>query len=535
MTATQRWTLLAAILGSAMVFLDGSVVNVALPRIGDELPATLVSTLEGQTYVVNGYLATIAALLILAGALADTYGRRLVFGIGLVGFAVTSVLCGLAPTLDLLVLFRILQGAAGALLVPGSIAVIAALFEGPARARAYGIWAAATSSMLVAGPIVGGLLVDTVSWRAVFLINVPIAAGALWATWRHMPETRDETASGRFDWLGAAVAMAAVGGIAFGTVRGQDRNWADPLAWWSLGIGATALVVFPVLMARRANPLVPLELFRSRRFATVNLSTLLVYGALYTVLYLQSLFVQGVLGYTALAAGVVSLPMALLLTILSTRVGSLAGRVGSRPFLVAGPLVMAAGLLWLARIPADSDPWRLDLADLGATIVPPADVFVDVLPFAILFGFGISMIVAPLTETLMSSVPVQRGGLASAINNALSRVGSPIVSALIFVAITGAFYASLAGQVPGLDPADRDVRAQVQPLNPPAQTVAPEVAAAARSASTGALHVAALACAGLLVLGSAANYVGLRPAGQRATHDGRDSRTARASGTEPPA
>jgi EmrB/QacA subfamily drug resistance transporter len=509
MTPSQRWTMLAAILGSSMVFLDGTVVNLALPKIGEQLPATLVSTLEGQTYAVSGYLATLAALLVLAGALADFHGRRRVFLVGLAGFGISSVLCGVAPTLEMLVAFRILQGAAGALLVPGSLAILTALFEGQARARAFGIWASATSATTLIGPVVGGLLVDAVSWRAAFLINVPLVVVALWATFRHMPETKAEGASGRFDWLGAAVAAIAIGGLAFGTIRGQDRRWEDPLAWAALAVGAVALVAFPVLMARRPNPLVPLDLFRRRRFSTINLSTLLIYGALYTTFTFQGLFLQGVLGYSATAAGVVGLPTGILLTVLSTRVGALAGRLGARPFLAIGPLLMAVGLAWFARVPASSEPWRLTPSD-PSTFVPPASVWVDVLPFVLLLGVGISLVVAPLTNTLMTSVPVRNAGVASAINNAVSRIGQPILSALIFVVVSGSFYATLAGAVPGLDAASSELRALVQPLNPPRPGAPAEVVAAAREASTSALHLAALVCAALFAAGGVTNWVGLR-------------------------
>jgi EmrB/QacA subfamily drug resistance transporter len=526
-TSSQRWTMLAAILGSAMVFLDGTVVNLALPKIGEELPASLVSVLEGQTYAVSAYLAILAALLILAGALADYHGRRRVFAIGLVGFGVASVLCGLAPTLELLVVFRLLQGAAGALLVPGSLAILTALFEGEARARAFGIWAAATSGTTLIGPVVGGLMVDSVSWRAAFLINVPLVALALWATWRHMPETRAENASGRFDWLGAAVVAIAVGGLAFGAIRGQDRQWQDPLAWASLGVGAVALVVFPVLMARRPNPLVPLGLFRRRRFATINLSTLLIYGALYTVFTFQGLFLQNTIGYSATAAGVIGLPTGILLTVLSARVGAVAGRIGARPFLVVGPVLMAGGLLWLARIPATTEAWSLALGD-PSTWLPPLSVVFDILPSVGLFGIGISLVVAPLTTTLMGSVPVANAGLASAINNAISRIGQPLLSAVIFVVVTGTFYATLAGAVPGFDPSDPASRALVQPLNPPRAGASAELVDAARIASVDALHLAATVCAALLAAGAAANWIGLRPG-----HDEGEGETAGRSGREP--
>ncbi len=527
-TSSQRWTMLAAILGSSMVFLDGTVVNLALKPIGEELPGTLVSTLEGQAYAVSGYLAVLAALLVMAGALADYHGRRRVFLIGLIGFGTMSVLCGLAPTLELLVLFRILQGAAGALLVPGSLAILTALFDGQARARAFGIWASATSATTLIGPIAGGFLVDTVSWRAAFLLNIPLVVVALYATIRYMPETRDENASGRFDWLGAVVAVLAIGGLAFGAIRGQDRQWQDPVAWAALAVGVMALVAFPILMTRRPNPLVPLELFRRRAFATINLSTLLIYGALYCTFTFEYLFLQGVLGYTATAAGLVTLPSGILLTVLSTRVGVLAGRYGARVFLWVGPLLMAAGLAWFSRVPADSQPWTFSPSD-PSTFLPPTSSLVDVLPFVLLFGVGISLVVAPLTSTLMSSVPVRNAGVASAINNAVSRIGQPILLAVIFIVVTGSFYTSLATAVPGLDPDSTDLRAQVQPLNPPREGSSQDVIDAAREASTQAFHLAALVCAGLLVGGAAANWYGLRE------RDGEDGGTEARARTPPSA
>ena len=491
-----------------MVFLDSTVVNLALPVIGRELRATIFSQLEGQTYVVSGYIATLAALLILAGALADFYGRRRIFLIGLVGFGITSVSCGLAPNLEVLVGMRVLQGAAGALLVPGSLSIIAAIFNGPARARAFGIWAAATSATAVLGPPIGGILVDTVSWRAVFLINIPLVMIAVRATFRFMPETRDESASPNFDWLGAIAAIVSVGGLAFGAIRGQDRQWQDPSAFVALGVGAMAALAFGLLMALRPNPLVPLSLFRSRRFATLNLSTLLIYGALYTTFTFQALFLQGVLGYSPLGSALIGLPTGILLTLLSTRAGSAAGRLGARPFLVAGPLLMAAGLGWLARIPSTSKGWGADL-DAPASLVPPSSALIDVLPAMLLFGVGISLVVAPLTTTLMNSVPVRNAGIASAINNAVSRVGYPLLAAVIFIVVSGAFYSKIADLVPGVDAGSSELRTQVQPLNPPSDQVPANIRAAATEASTDAFHLAAVVGAGLLVTGAAVNWIGL--------------------------
>jgi EmrB/QacA subfamily drug resistance transporter len=510
MTRTQRWTLLAAILGSGIVFLDGTIVNLALPSIG-RLPSSFLGVLEGQAYVVNGYLAVLAALLILAGALADYYGRRRIFAIGLAGFGISSLLCGIAPSLELIVVFRVLQGASGALLVPGSLSIITAAFEGAARARAFGTWAAATSGLALFGQPLGGLLVDSLSWRAAFLINVPLVALALWATLRHMQESRDSQASGRFDWLGAIVGAVAIGGLAFGATRGQQLEWQDSLAWISLAIGAVALVLFPILMVRRPHPLIPIELFRIREFAVINLSTFLIYGALYVAGFYQSVLLQATLGYTATAASLSGLPTGILLVVLSSRVGAAAGRIGPKRFLVVGPLIMAVGLLWWARIPATSEPWTASLNDL-ATLVPPPSLFVDVLPALFLFGIGIALVVAPLTSTLMSSIPTRNAGIGSAVNNALSRVGAPLIGAVIFIVVSATFYAGLSSRVPELDTSSAAVRLQYPPLNPPIGDVPPEGAEAAKEASVDAFRVAAILAAVLLVAGSAANLIGLRGA-----------------------
>ena len=530
MTRTQRWTLVAAIIGSGIVFLDGTIVNLALRAIG-QLPTTFLGVLEGQAYIVSGYLAVLAALLILSGALADYYGRRKIFAIGLTGFGITSLLCGIAPNLELIVLFRLVQGAAGALLVPGSLSIITATFEGAARARAFGTWAAATSALTLFGQPIGGLLVDLLSWRVAFLINVPLVAIALWATIRHMQESRDESATGSFDWLGAIVGAVAIGGLAFGATRGQEMQWNDTIAWVSLIVGAIALVIFPFLM-RRPHPLVPLSLFRIREFAVINLSTFLIYAALYATAFYTSVLLQATLGYTATAAALTGLPGGILLVVLSTRVGAAAGRIGAKPFLVIGPLIMAAGMLWWARIPATSEPWLASLDDLS-TLAPPSSVLIDVLPALTLFGLGISLVVAPLTSTLMNSIPSGNAGLGSAINNALSRVGQPLVGALLFVVVSATFYASLGSQVPGLDTDDPAVRSTFPPLNQPSDDVPPEQAEAATTASVEAFRVASLAMVALLVGGAIANQVGLRGEPARRHAESRD--TAPEQPAAPPA
>jgi EmrB/QacA subfamily drug resistance transporter len=506
----KRWVLVATIVGSGMVFLDGTIVNVALPRIALDLPTSILGRLEAQTYITSGYLAVLAAFLVLAGALADKYGRRRIFMIGLAGFGLTSVLCGLAPTMEILVLARLVQGFAGALLVPGSLSIITAAFEGSSRARAFGIWAAATSALAILGPLVGGILVDTVSWRMAFLVNVPFTALGLYAAWRHVSESRDPNAPRRLDWIGSIVIALAVGGLAFGIVRGQETGWSDTASLVALGVGLVAAILFPILMVVRPDPLVPPHLFRRRAFTVINLSTLLIYSALYTTQFLQSVFLQGVLGYTALAAAVIgSLPSGLILAVASTRVGTVAGRVGVWPFLVVGPALMAVGQLWLARIPATSEPWVANPGD-PSTWLPPSSALIDVLPAILLFGIGITLVVAPLTTALMGSIPVGNAGIGSAINNAISRVGQPLVLALLFVVISATFYDSLSSEVPELDVASAEVQEQVQPLNPADPAMGPDVSAASVEASTGSFHLAMLATAGLLAAGALTNALGLR-------------------------
>ena len=499
--------LVATILGSAIVFLDGTIVNVAVETIGRELPSTFVGRVEGLTYVNSGYLAVLSALLILAGGVSDYYGRRRMFRIGLAGFGAASVACGLAPTMELLIVARLVQGAFGALLVPGSLSIITATFAGEERGRAIGLWAAGTSATMILGPFLGGFLVQSVSWRAAFLINVPLVLVALWATTAVL-ESRDQEADGRFDWLGAAVIAIGVGGLAFGATRGAERNWQDTLAFVALGVGAVATVAFPILMRVRPNPLVPLSLWQSRNFTVVNVATFVIYGALYVTLIFQSLYLQGTLGYTPVAAGAIGLPVGLLLTFLSTPAGQLAARFGPRFFMTVGPILMALGLLWLARIPAESDPWLADLT-APATLVPPIDTLIDVLLAMVVFGLGISLLVAPLTTALMSSIPVRRAGLGSAINNAISRVGAPLVSAVLFIAITASFYPLLAERVPGLTPEEARA-AEIQPLASVPDGTEAEIEVAAREASTDAFHLAMLVSAALLLVGAAVSAVGIR-------------------------
>lgn len=500
--------MVAVVIGSGVVFLDSTVVNVALPRIGDELESPLLGTLEAQTYVYVGYLLTLSALLILAGALSDRYGRRRMFLLGMAGFGITSLMCGIAPTMELLIAFRILQGAMGALLVPGSLSIIRSTFVGEEQGKGFGIWAGASAATTILGPFVGGILVDTISWRAAFLINVPLTLLGIYATVRYVAESRDEEAEGRLDWVGAIVVALAVGGLTFGAIRGQEQQWQDSAAFIALGVGALATILLPVTMLVKKNPLVPTALFRYRNFNVTNISTFLIYAALYLSSLFGSIYIQGTLGYTATGAGVSFIPATLFLVFFSTRFGALAARYGPRLFMTTGPVIMGLGLAWLLRVPADSAPWAFNPADLS-TYLPSTDYLVDFLPAWILFGIGLMVMVAPLTTALMTSVPERFAGIASAFNNAISRVGPTLAGALIFIAVTAVFYNGLAARVPDLDVADRDLRAQVPPLNAPGD-VSEEVVDAARESSTTAFRVSMGLAALLLFLGAAVNAVGIR-------------------------
>lgn len=519
--SARTWTLVAVVLGSGIVFLDSTIVNVALRSMAEDLTSTLVAPLEAQTYVVSGYLLTLSALLILAGALADVYGRKRLFVIGLAGFGVTSLVCGLAPNMELLILARLAQGAFGALLVPTSLALINATFSGPERGAAFGIWTAATSAMLLLGPPIGGFLVDTFDWRIAFLINIPLVAAGVVIAVTRLEESRNPDVPDRFDWLGAIAVALAVGGLAYGAIRGEAQRWADPSAFAALAVGAVATIALVPLMTRRREPLVPPSLFASRNFTVTNISTLLIYGALYAFSSFLAIFLQGTFEYTAAASGMAGVPISVALILLSTTYGRIAAQRGPRLFMSAGPALMAAGLLWFLRLPADSQPWLLSFSD-PATLIPPGDYFIDILPAMILFALGISMLVAPLTTALMTSVPTGNSGLASAINNAISRIGPLLATAVIFIGVSAAFYGGLADRLPGVDVSAPEVVEALPPLNAPAPEAPAEQQQAAREASTDAFRLAMLIVAVLCAAGAVVNAVGIRDADALAAGRGSD-------------
>lgn len=415
-TTLQRRVLLVAILGSFVSFLDGTVVSVALPAIAAELGGEGAEGLALQQWVVDAYLVTLGALMLVAGSVSDVYGRRRVLAAGLVGFAVASVLCAIAPTGPVLVIARALQGVAGALLVPSSLALIVATFGGEAQARAIGRWTSWTTAAMIVGPFVGGMLVDFASWRWVFWINVPVIAVTLWLL-RGVPAAEGEPGR-RVDVPGAALAAFGLAGVVFGLIEGERLGWTSPVILVSVLAGAVMLVSFVLYQRRAADPMLPLRLFEARNFAWGNLATFAIYGALSLGGFVLTLFLQQVAGYSATWSGVAQLPTTLAMILLSAWFGTLAGRYGPRLFMTLGPIVAAVGFLLMLS--------------MDETAFYPTQV----LPGQLVFGLGLSITVAPLTAAILGAVPTHDAGIGSAVNNAVARVAGLITVAFAGI-ITG--------------------------------------------------------------------------------------------------
>ena len=414
-SAAGRGVILAAVLGSGMAMLDGTVVNVALKTIGKDLDASLAQL----QWITNGYLLLLASLILLGGALGDRIGRRRVFVIGVVWFAAASVLCGLAPNATTLIGARVLQGIGGALLTPGSLAIIEAVFTRTDRGRAIGSWSGLGSIAAAIGPFVGGGLVQYADWRWIFLINAPIAAVTVVVAVKFVPETRAES-EGPFDVLGAALAAIFLGGLTYWLIE-----WGTTYALAALGIGVVAGIAFLVVEYRSAHPMMPLSMFASRNFSAANAMTLLVYAALGAILFFLIIDLQTVLGYGALEAGIATLPLTVIMLFLAARGGELGARIGPRIPMTVGPIVMAVGVAWLSLVGAGTSYWT------------------GVLPPVVVFGLGLSLMVAPLTMTVLAAAPDDRAGIASGVNNAVARAGSLLaVAALpVVVGLTGDQYA----------------------------------------------------------------------------------------------
>jgi EmrB/QacA subfamily drug resistance transporter len=411
-----RWVLAVAVLGSGVAQLEATVVNVALPTIGRDLGASMA----GLQWTLNGYLVALAALILLGGALGDRLGRRRVFVVGVVWFTVASALCALAPSIEALVAARVLQGIGGALLTPGSLAILEAVLRPEDRARAIGAWSALGGVAAAVGPLVGGWLVEAASWRWVFVINLPLGAFVVWAALRHVPETRDPSARGRLDVRGALLATIALGGLTIALI--EARSGVPALVAGLAGLAA--LLAFGAAERRAPAPLLPPDIFASAQFSAANGVTFVVYAALGGVFFLLVVVLQTALGYSPVAAGAATLPITGLMLALSSRAGALAQRIGPRWPLTAGPLLIAGGMLLMLRI----DPGDGYLA--------------TVLPAILVFGLGLATTVAPVTATALAAADERHAGAASGVNNAVARTAQLVAIAVlpVLVGLSGAAY-----------------------------------------------------------------------------------------------
>lgn len=409
MTKRQFLTLLVTIIGSGIVLLDGTVVNLALPALNHDMHANF-SDLQ---WVVDGYLLSLSSLILLGGSLGDILGRKRVYITGLIGFGVVSALCGLAGDPLTLILLRILQGVFGALVVPGGLAIIRSNFPVKSEGKAIGTWAAWSGIATVIGPFVGGYLIDTYSWRWIFFLNVPFVVVCVALAVKNIRESQ-AAAGRRIDYLGALLALLFLASLTFGLIEGPARHW-DALSLGAVAAGVALLGAFIAAEARKRDPMVPLRLFASRNFTAANIMTFAMYGALSGFFFAYVIYLQTALHYSSLAAGLSSLPVTFFILAFSGRIGGLASKYGARLFMTVGPLLAAAGMVWLLQLHEGSS------------------YIFGVLPGITLFGAGMCILVAPLTVTVMTSVHEHDSGIASGINNAVSRAAGLIVIALLGV------------------------------------------------------------------------------------------------------
>jgi EmrB/QacA subfamily drug resistance transporter len=492
----KRLILIACILGSAIAFLDGTVVNVALPAIQRDLGASLA----GQQWVVEGYMLSLSSLLLVGGSLDDLFERRSVFAIGVAGFGVMSLACALAPSIGVLIAARVLQGVFGALLVPSTLAIIIATFPQSERGAAIGSWTAWAGISTVVGPLLGGALIDSASWRWVFLINVPVVVVVLVLTAKAIPRTASQQPGAKIDFLGAFLCAVGLGGLIFALIEQSALGFGDPAVVGSAAVGAVALVAFVFHERRAPNPMLPLYLFRSRNFAIGNLATLTMYAGLGGALFFVALYLQQVAGYSALKAGAAFLPLTAMTFTLARRFGVLADKYGPRWFMGFGPVVGAVGLGLLMRLDAQ------------------ADYVTQLLPALLLFGLGLAATVAPLTATVLAAVDEKHAGVASGVNNAIARVAG-----LLAIAVLGAFVASqfssvvdqrLAGrrlsataQAAVKEAKDRSLTTQPAARVPRAER--PEVRKALEDGSTSAFRLGLGIGAVLVLAGGIVSLVGI--------------------------
>jgi EmrB/QacA subfamily drug resistance transporter len=444
MTRTERLVLVIAIVASFVSFLDSTIVTVTLPAIMRELGGGL----SAQQWVVDAYLITLGSLILVAGSVSDVYGRIAVLRVGLLAFGVASLAVGLAPSIEFLIVARAVQGVAGALLVPSSLALITSTFRGPAQAKAIGTWTGLTGIAMIAGPVIGGVFVDVASWRFAFLINVvPIAVTLVLLALLGRKDVR--VAGVSIDYLGAVLCAAGLGGVVFALIEQSQLGWSNPGILVPLVGGILAFAGFLLRQRRAKNPMMPLSLFRSRNFSAGNVATALIYGALSLNILALSVYLQQSARLPATFAGLATVPVTFIMIAFSSRVGMLAGRFGPRLFMTVGPIIAGAGALLLLL--------------LG----PPFDYWWQVLPGILLFGIGMTLTVSPLTSAILGSIGTERSGIASAVNNAVARVAGLITTAMLALIVGGTL-------------------------------------------DLGGVHRASLVTAGLLILGGIVSFIGIR-------------------------
>lgn len=485
MTKQQRLVLVVSILASLVAFLDGAIVNVALPDIRSDLGGGLAS----QQWVVDAYLLTLGAFILIAGSLSDLFGRKRILLWGLLGFGVTSLMCAAAPTATALIVSRALQGVAGALLVPSSLALIISAFSGSAQGKAIGSWTAWTGIAFILGPLVGGFLVDQASWRWIFAINVlPIAVTLYLLKGVKLAEKRDKSV--KVDLVGAALCIVGLGGPVFALIEQPQYGWSSPIIYLPLVAGLAVFAAFVAYELRNKAPMLPLGIFRNHNFSVGNVATLFVYAGLGAATFLIVVFLQQVAGYTALAAGLALVPVTLVMFFLSSRFGAVAGRYGPRWFMGIGPLVAAVGFVMMLGINEDVKYWT------------------QLFPAVMIFGLGLSITVAPLTSAILGDIPKGQAGIGSAINNAVARIAGLVAIAAVGAVISAQFGSSLAK----LDVYDHfDVKKeQRNPLQRPEGKADTYYEHILTEASVDAFHAGIYTIAGLMAAGGAVSLIGIR-------------------------
>jgi len=492
----KRLVLVAAILGTTVVTVDSTVVNVALPSIAEDLGGGLA----GQQWTANAYLVTLSSLILIGGSLGDLFGARRVFMLGVGGFGITSLFCAVAPTIELLVIARALQGVFGALLTPAALAVIVATFPPGERGRAVGAWTAWGGMGTVLGPLIGGQLVDSASWRWIFAINIPVVLITLMLVTRVMPEAESRDSDARVDVVGAVLCAFGLAGITYGLIEQPRQGWGAVGVWLPLVAGVILFSAFVGWEARSRHPMLPLSLFRRRNFAIGNIETFSMYAGLGLLFFFLVLYLQQVAGYSAVEAGTTTIPVTLVMFLLSMRFGALADRYGPRFFMGFGPLMAAAGLALFLRLDAD------------------VDYVSDLLPGLLLFALGLSITVAPLTATVLADADEHNAGIASGVNNAIARVASLIAIAAVGALVASSFGASLRddlGAAANRPEVSRAIEAaEEQPLARVAAQEAPpavraRLEAASRDGSVHAFRLAIGIATGLVALGGVLGLAGI--------------------------